>query len=284
MSEESKDASFHDALSNIEGLTDISNEQAKIIGLNAQIEVMAEILTGCAEGSQEEKLMKEGIANKKEEICKLSLKVAVSRSSSSQSALANDYGRMHMVAAQIAVMQKFKGLSADECNNFITGFRQLQQSFDLTDSELVKYAKSKMSSTSFRCVESHEKLNGAFSTFKDFESFIKAQWGGHLSVYQTLETAFNLNRSGKETWSQFAITLTQAMAKVKIGHQELLKSKDKKVTVETVYEMFTNSILLANINSQNHELYRAITSELKDLVTVNQLASRASSLAPMVGI
>ena len=36
--------------------------------------------------------------------------------------------------------------------------------------------------------------------------------------------------------------------------------------------------MLANINSVNHELYRAITAEIKDLVTPNQLASRASSL------
>ena len=255
-----------------------SSTQVKIIALNAEIGVLTKILDGLEAGSQAANTFTLEVAKKKEEVFELSVDLAKNPPSSQPPSTTPDYGRMHMLSAQVALMKMFKGQSSDECNNFVTGFRQIKSSFDVSDDELIKYAKSKMSPNCFRFLESYEDENGTFSSFNGFCDFIKKQWGGHLSVYQTLETAFALNRKDKETWSQFCISLTQAMSKVKLGHAELLKSKSKTVTIDSVFDMFTNSIMLANINSVNHELYRAITAEIKDLVTPNQLASRAASL------
>lgn len=189
-----------------------------------------------------------------------------------------DFKNAQLTAAQVAALPRFKGLTPDCVSKFLTCLRQLKKACSLSDAETISHARGKFGAEAYRTLEQYEDENGEFTTFESFTSFIKKHWGSQFSTYQLLETTFAMNRPSNETWTQFNNSINTAMSKVKIAHSELLKSKNKVVNVDNVYELFQNSIILANINTFSNELYRQITAEANNLSNPNVLAARATTL------
>ena len=189
-----------------------------------------------------------------------------------------DYKKVQLIAAQVAALPRFSGTSPDDVTKFLTCLRQLKKSCILTDIETIAHGRGKFGPSSYRALEAYEAEKGEFTSFDDFTSFIKRQWGAQYSVYQLLENTCAMTRKQNETWTVFNNSLNTSIQKVKNAHSELLKSKNQTVSVDHVFELFQNSIMLGNINSFSHDLYRTITAEANNLQNPNVLAARASTL------
>ena len=256
----------------------MADNAKKVIELNAELSILHKLKSEESDATKIASLKTE-IQAKGNELLQLAVESANSQITDPSSlSFVDTYQRAQMIASHVAGLPKFNGNSSDEVANFVTRLRQLKITYSINDSDAIGYGKAKLAPNPFRSLENYEKINGEITSFDMFCSYFKENYGAFHSAYQTLEHCFSLNRKSNDSWTQFNQTLTQQIAKVKNSHSELMKSKNKTVSVDTVFDLLQNAILLANINQANTDLYRQITCEAKDLISPNILASRASTL------
>lgn len=252
-----------------------------IIELKAQISILETLKTDSSDSNQQVEL-KARIMDIKLAIAELAMNAPLATAIvENPQAQVLDYKKIQLTTAQVAGIPKFSGTSPDEVSSFITRLKQLKSSCHLDDDEVILHAQGKLSPPAYRSFEQFQAVEGSITTLGEFINFIKKTWGAQLSVFQLLETAFNVTRKTDENWLQYNTRVNINMNKVKIAHSEFVRtpgSTSGVVSADQVFQLFQSAIVLSSINKHSQELYRVLTQEAASLKTPNVLAARAATL------
>ena len=134
----------------------------------------------------------------------------------------------------------------------------------------------------FRSLQTHQTATGPVETLADFYKFITDNYGTHFSQYQSLESAWTTSKKPTGTWGQYVNEIQNKINRAKTLMLSDLQSKDSSITALTaddVTNMFANMLLLNQIAHCNDDLYRHVTSHLKNVHNPSQLGSITETLS-----
>ena len=251
---------------------------SRVIELNSEIKLLTSVLAECNVVELQAKYEKD-IADKKAELIQAAVDAAMNPVTAGPTPSVVDYGSYHLNLSLINTLPIFKGVDPGEVANFSTKVKQISSSTGMSDQDIIRLVKGKLSTNCYRTMEQFETSTGKpIATLEEFYNFLSNNWGQQLSCLQLLEGAFSLRRKSDETWPVFNSRIQTSLSRVKVAHKEFLRSESKELSADQVFELFQSYMVMTNIAAGSQDLYRVLTQGIGSLKNPGLLSQRAAIL------
>ena len=189
----------------------------------------------------------------------------------------------HTIASEIPVFSS--GHDVHVWLNKLDGFYQLyvaneKDSKNILEDHFVQNAKSRL------CPEYLNSMMAssvATNTFEKMKDYMKKHHASKMSVYQILDTLWEMDQSESDTFRDYGIKLDDKAAEA----QNIIKAKykewaaletatqDKELTVDDVFKLISGQIFLQSLKNKKHMIYNNLCNDLDKTWSASEIANKA---------